>query len=117
VGRSGHGYLWAELMRRTFGFDVLACPRCGGCLRLVALIEQAAVIARILIHIGLPTAVPRRGPHDPRRPTAAQTAGPRALALISISTEHARHRAFRWRCACARASPCDWPAVCDRIRG
>jgi hypothetical protein len=21
---------WAELMRRTFGLDVLACPRCGG---------------------------------------------------------------------------------------
>jgi uncharacterized protein YbaR (Trm112 family) len=31
-------------MRRTFGFDVLACPRCGGRLRLIALIEQAAVI-------------------------------------------------------------------------
>jgi hypothetical protein len=30
------------LMRRTFGFDVLACPRCGGRLRLIALIEQAA---------------------------------------------------------------------------
>jgi hypothetical protein len=28
------GYQWAELMRRTFGFDVLACPRCGGRLRL-----------------------------------------------------------------------------------
>jgi hypothetical protein len=33
------GYLWAELMRRAFGVDVLACPRCGGRLRLVALIE------------------------------------------------------------------------------
>jgi len=37
--RSG-GYQWAELMRRTIGFDVLACPRCGGRLRLVALIEH-----------------------------------------------------------------------------
>jgi hypothetical protein len=24
------GQQWAALMRRTFGFDVLACPRCGG---------------------------------------------------------------------------------------
>jgi putative transposase/transposase-like zinc-binding protein len=24
-------YLWAALMQRSFGFDVLACPRCGGC--------------------------------------------------------------------------------------
>jgi hypothetical protein len=41
--RSG-AYQWAELMRRTFGFDVLSCPRCGGRLRLVALIEHAAVV-------------------------------------------------------------------------
>jgi hypothetical protein len=40
-------YQWAELMRRTFGLDVLACPRCGGRLRLVALIDQAPVIQRI----------------------------------------------------------------------
>ena len=40
--------LWADLMRRTFRFDVLACPRCGGRLRLIALIEQVAVIECIL---------------------------------------------------------------------
>jgi uncharacterized protein YbaR (Trm112 family) len=45
-------------MRRTFGFDVLACPRCGGRLRLLALIEQASVIQRMLGHLGLPTEVP-----------------------------------------------------------
>jgi hypothetical protein len=45
-------YQWAELMRRTFGLDVLACPRCGGRLHLVALIEQAAVVQRILRHLG-----------------------------------------------------------------
>jgi len=42
-------------MRRSFGLDVLACPRCGGRLRLIALIEQAAVIERILRHLRLPT--------------------------------------------------------------
>jgi hypothetical protein len=26
----GRNYRWAELMRRTFGIEVLACPRCGG---------------------------------------------------------------------------------------
>ena len=36
--------LWAELMARTFGIDVLACPRCGGRLRLVAVIEDARVV-------------------------------------------------------------------------
>ena len=57
IGR-GAAHHWADLMRRTFGFDVLACPRCGGRLRLIALIEEAAVIDRILRHLGLPTELP-----------------------------------------------------------
>ena len=44
--------------RHSFGLDVLACPRCGGRLRLIALIDQAAVISRILRHLGLPEVVP-----------------------------------------------------------
>jgi uncharacterized protein YbaR (Trm112 family) len=62
-------YQWAELMRRTFGLDVLACPRCAGRLRLVALIEQAAVVQRILRHLGLPAEVPEPRPAraPPRR--------------------------------------------------
>ncbi len=46
--RHARGQCWAALMARTFGIDVLACPRCGGRLRLIALIEEAAVIDRIL---------------------------------------------------------------------
>ena len=49
-------------MRRSFGFDVLACPRCGGRLRLIALIEEAAVIRRILRHLSLPTEIPEPRP-------------------------------------------------------
>jgi hypothetical protein len=64
--RDGAGLRWAELMRRTFGIDVLACPRCGGRLRLLALIDQASVIARVLGHLGLPSEVP--GPRPARAP-------------------------------------------------
>ena len=49
-------------MRRAFEVDVLACPRCGGRLRLVALIEASAVARRILRHLGLPADVPRPSP-------------------------------------------------------
>ena len=49
-------------MRRSFGLDVLACPRCGGRLRLIALIEEASVIQRILRHLGLPAEVPETRP-------------------------------------------------------
>jgi hypothetical protein len=58
--------LWAQLMARSFGFDVLACPRCGGRFRLIALIEDPRVIRRILGHRGLPTEVPAARP--PRAP-------------------------------------------------
>jgi hypothetical protein len=33
-------------------------PRCGSRLRLIALIEEAAVIDRILRHLGVPTETP-----------------------------------------------------------
>lgn len=61
-GRRARGRVWADLMQRTFGLDVLGCPRCGGRLRLIALIEQAAVIQRILRHLGLPETVPTPSP-------------------------------------------------------
>ena len=53
---------WASLMQRVFGYDVLSCPRCGQMMRLIALIEQADVIRRILGHLGLPTDVPEPAP-------------------------------------------------------
>ena len=49
-------------MRRAFGFDVLACPRCGHTMRLIALLEETEVIRRILRHLGEPTDVPARAP-------------------------------------------------------
>ena len=68
------GLRWAELMRRTFGFDVWACPRCGGRLRLIALIEHASVIQRIVRHLGLPTEIREpRAARAPPLPLAVRT--------------------------------------------
>ena len=55
-------YLWADLMRRSLALDVLACPRCGGRLRLIAVVDHPAVVARILGHLALPTEVPGTRP-------------------------------------------------------
>lgn len=55
---TGRGWRWAALMQRVFALDVLACPRCGGRLRLVALLDASAVTVRILRHLGLPDTVP-----------------------------------------------------------
>lgn len=46
---------WSDLMRRAFQADVLACPRCGGRMTVLATIEDPAVIHRILTHLGLST--------------------------------------------------------------
>ena len=57
-------------MRRSLGLDVLACPRCAGRLRLIALIEAPAVIERLLWHLGLPPEIPKVRPHERRRCTS-----------------------------------------------
>jgi len=55
-------FRWADLLRRVFEFDVLACTDCGGRLRLVATIENPSVAARILEHLGLPVDLPTAAP-------------------------------------------------------
>ncbi len=61
--RGGSRYRWwAELLQRCFAIDVLACPRCGGRMRLVALVTEAASAARFLRGLGEPTEVPSRAP-------------------------------------------------------
>ena len=52
-------------MRRTFGYDVMACLECGGRMKLIAMIEDPAVIAKILTHLGLPTEPPAAHPARP----------------------------------------------------
>jgi len=53
---------WSELMRVTFGLDVLACPRCGGRMRHIATILDARVARRILEHTGMPSRAPPQHP-------------------------------------------------------
>ena len=54
---------WADLLRRVFAEDVLVCSKCGGEMRLVAVIEDPAVIEKILRHVGLWQRGPPRGRH------------------------------------------------------
>ena len=52
--------------RHSFDLDVLACPRCGGRMSVIATIEAADVLRKILGHLGLPidppVALPARPP-------------------------------------------------------
>jgi hypothetical protein len=53
---------WAELLKRTVGFDVLACPRCEGRMRLLAMVTEPKSVARYLRALREPTEAPARAP-------------------------------------------------------
>lgn len=42
---------WVELIRLIYEVDPLACPRCDGTMRVIALIQPPKVIDRILKHL------------------------------------------------------------------
>jgi hypothetical protein len=53
---------WADLFRRVFAQDVLVCSRCGGTMRLIAVVTDPPVVERILRHLRLWERGPPRGP-------------------------------------------------------
>jgi hypothetical protein len=53
---------WADLLKKVFAIDVLACPECGGRLRLIAFIAEATVARRILDHLGFDSTGPPVAP-------------------------------------------------------
>ncbi len=64
-------WTWAALMHRAFSIDVLACPLCGGRLRLIATLHDPAVIRKILAHVGIAPSGPSPGPAPPESGGAA----------------------------------------------
>jgi len=44
---------WARLIKQVYEVDPLVCTQCGGSMRIIAFIEQAEVIEKILSHLGL----------------------------------------------------------------
>jgi hypothetical protein len=81
---------WAKLLARIAEDFPLACPACGGDIRLIAFITDPAPIRKILLHLGEPLE-PARGPptswaeilqvHDERD---AIQASPEDLPAIDI---------------------------------
>ena len=42
---------WAQRLKRVFQIDIESCPECGGCVRVIACIEDPQLIAHILAHV------------------------------------------------------------------
>ncbi len=56
---------WAKLICKVYEVDPLLCPQCGAQMRVIALIEDPAVIERILSWLGLWDPLPPCGPSPP----------------------------------------------------
>jgi hypothetical protein len=42
---------WAQRLKRVFRLDIEQCERCGGKVKIIASVEDAAVVGRILAHL------------------------------------------------------------------
>jgi hypothetical protein len=76
---SGQGWSWAQLMRRAFALNVLACPACGSRLRLIALIFDPYTVRALLDSSAVTASLGDRAP--PATPPAV-VAGARAWARL-----------------------------------
>ena len=56
---------WARLLKRVFDLDLEHCPQCAGDMKIIAAIEEPAVMVSILTHLGLPARAPPRSPARP----------------------------------------------------
>ena len=61
---------WARLIHKVYEIDPLECPRCKGPMRVIALIDDAAVIRKILSHLGLWARAPQPAPRTLIGPSA-----------------------------------------------
>ena len=58
---------WARLIHKVYEVDPLECPKCKGPMRVIALIDDRAIIRKALSHLGLwePSNATKRGPEPP----------------------------------------------------
>ncbi len=53
------------MLKRVLDIDLEHCSKCGGDLKIIATIEEPAVIAMILTRLALPARTPPRSPARP----------------------------------------------------
>ena len=94
-GRKQCSSAWAALLSRTWGFDPLECPDCGGRLEIVTAIHDADSLQRITHHYGryagpLDTEVPELKPKGP--PSAVLLPGSRGVGVRRRPSRGVRRR-------------------------
>ncbi len=59
---------WAQRLKRVFKIDIETCETCGGKTKVIASIEDPAVIKRILVHLEHRQGAGQHPEHPPRAP-------------------------------------------------
>ena len=59
---------WAQRLKRVFKIDIETCATCGGKMKVIAAIEDPAVIKRILAHLDNHQGAGHHPAHPPRAP-------------------------------------------------
>ena len=42
---------WAKRLKRVFNIDIESCEKCGGAVKIIASIEDPAIIQKVLAHL------------------------------------------------------------------
>ena len=113
---SAAGRAWAACLRKIFEVDPVKCVKCGGEMKLVAVILDDRELDRILAHQGWPTEFPKtKASRAP--PVRAESGGDssqvdaRASERASLSTEKAAKRASSPRGEPRGLTCADWRAL------
>ena len=59
---------WAQRLKRVFKIDIEICETCGGTMKVIASIEDPAVIKRFLAHLDNRQGAGQHPEHPPRAP-------------------------------------------------
>jgi transposase len=71
---------WAEMIRKVYEVDPMACPQCGGTMKIIAFLTDYAVVDRIIKHLKLTFVA--------ERPPPAHLAYQKLLMAAEASTEY-----------------------------
>jgi hypothetical protein len=67
--------IWAPRLKRVFGIDIETCPRLRGAMRIIASIEEPAVIEKIIAHLDAKAATAQATRPPPCRAPPARPFG------------------------------------------
>jgi hypothetical protein len=87
---SPRAWTWPALMHRVFALDVLACPRCGGRLRVIATVQDPLAVQAILATFAALGPPSRPALPHPPRPQSGRLPARSGLRSLTLAPLHPR---------------------------